>query len=356
MTRRFLATCVPLTFVLVALFFFPRAASSQTLANVSVSVADSSGRAIPKAKIILVSRETGLQRQTESDENGIGRIINVPSGDYELRVEFTGFKPAVRSVHLAVGQSASLALTLSIETATMSTIVTETEEAQIQPTKSQISEVISEHQIVDLPIKGRNFIDFVMLTPEVTLGNSTSVGSQAPFTEQTPKLSFSGVRESHSVFISVDGVDYTTSLSGLQRSSPAQDWVQEFRVVTGSYDSDVGRTLGGIVNTVTRSGTNTLHGGLYDFFRNNTLNATSPLASPGFATLRLNQFGGTLGGPIVKDKTFFFVGYEGQRRGQSPQYSTFIQQNIAAINATKHFFGLSTENLGNYILDSLEPD
>ena len=350
MTRRSFSAYIPLALALVTLVLSSRAAYSQTLASVSVSVADSSGGAMQKAKIILVSRETGLQRQTESDENGIGRIINVPAGDYELHVEFTGFKPTVRAVHLAVGQSASLTTTLSIETAVMSTTVTETEEAQIQPTKSQVSEVINEHQIVDLPIKGRNFIDFVMLTPEVTLGNSTSVGSQAPFTEQTPKLSFSGVRESHSVFISVDGVDYTTSLSGLQRSSPAQDWIQEFRVVTGSYDSDVGRTLGGIVNTVTRSGTNTFHGGLYDFFRNNALNATSPLASPGFATLRLNQFGGTLGGPIVKDKTFFFAGYEGQRRGQSPQYSTFIQRNIAAINATKRFFGLSTENLGSILL------
>ncbi len=164
MTRRFFLAYIPSVLALAALLLFPRAASSQTLANLTVSVADSSGGAIQKAKIMLVSPETGLQRQTESDENGIGRIINVPSGDYELRVEFTGFKPAVRSVHLAVGQSASLALTLSIETAAMTTTVTETEEAQIQPTKSQVSEVISERQIVDLPIKGRNFIDFVMLT------------------------------------------------------------------------------------------------------------------------------------------------------------------------------------------------
>ncbi len=333
--------------LILCLFLSAPVVHSQTLASASVSVQDPSGGAIAKAVVVLHGKDTGLQRQTETDENGIGRIIHVPPGDYELRVEFRGFKPAARALHLEVGQSASVTLTLSIEAAATSTTVTANEEEAIQPTKSQVSEVISERQIVDLPIKGRNFIDFVMLTPEVTLGNSTSVGSQAPFTEQTPKLSFAGVRESHSVFISLDGVDYTTSLSGLQRSSPAQDWVQEFRVVTSSYDSDVGRTLGGIVNTVTRSGSNTLHGGFYEFFRNNYLNASNPLASPGMDALRLNQFGGTLGGPIAKDKTFFFTGYEGQRRAQSPRYSSFIQQNIAGINATKQFFGLTRENLGS---------
>ncbi len=353
MTQRIPASAIAWGILLLVLaVFLPVAViHSQTLASASVTVLDPSGGVIPKANVVLLSKATGLQRQTETDENGIGRIINVPPGDYELRVDSRGFKPAARALHLEVGQSASATMTLAIETAaTTTTVSASTEEEGIQPTKSQVSEVINERQIVDLPIKGRNFIDFVMLTPEVTLGNSTSVGSQAPFTEQTPKLSFGGVRESHSVFISLDGVDYTTGLSGLQRSSPAQDWVQEFRVVTSTYDSDVGRTLGGIVNTVTRSGTNDFHGGVYEFFRNNNLNAKNPLDSPGMDVLRLNQFGATLGGPIVKEKTFFFAGYEGQRRAQSPRFSTFIGANIAGINATKRFFGFSPENLGSILI------
>jgi hypothetical protein len=335
---------------LVCLLLSASSVQSQTLADLSVTVQDATGGTIAKASILLTSTTTGLQRQAESDENGMGRIMNISPGEYELRVEFHGFKPAAKALHMQVGQSASLTITMAVEAAASSVTVTATEDEGIQPTKSQVSEVISERQIVDLPIKGRNFIDFVMLTPEVTLGNSTSVGSQAPFTEQTPKLSFAGVRESHSVFISLDGVDYTTSLSGLQRSSPAQDWVQEFRVVTSSYDSEVGRTLGGIVNTVTRSGSNTLHGGIYEFLRNDALNAANPLAAPGMDVLRLNQFGGTLGGPITKDKTFFFTGYEGQRRGQSPRYSSFIQAMIVPINATKQFFGLSQENLNSILI------
>jgi hypothetical protein len=316
---------------------------SQTLASVSVSVQDTTGAMIQYAKLRLSSNATGFQRQAETNENGLAQIISVPPGEYTLTAAAQGFKAAAQILHLTVGQSASTTMTLSVLVTTEITVsdVAET----VSTYKTEVSEVIDEKNIDNLPIKGRNFIDFVMLTPEVTLGNSTSVGSQAPFTEQTPKLSFGGIRETHSVFISLDGVDYTTGISGLQRSSPAQDWVQEFRVVSNTYESEVGRTLGGIVNSVTRSGSNTLHGGLYEYFRNNQLDATNPLASPGFDTLRLNQFGFTAGGPIVKNRTFFFTGYEGQRRAQSPRYTSFIRDAIGGINATKQFFGLSPENL-----------
>ncbi len=321
---------------------------AQTLASVSVTVQDPSGAVIQHAKILLASSETGFQRPAATNENGLAQIISIPPGEYKLTAESQGFKPSTQVLHLTVGQSASVTVTLSLHVTTevMVSDVAET----VSTYKAQGSEVIDRKQIETLPIKGRNFIDFVMLTPEVTLGNSTSVGSQAPFTEQTPKLSFGGVRETHSVFISLDGVDYTTGISGLQRSSPAQDWVQEFRVVSNSYEAEVGRTLGRIVNSVTRSGSNSPHGAVYEYFRNNALDAKNPLASPGFDTLRLNQFGLALGGPVVRDRTFFFTGYEGQRRAQSPRYTTFIQDFIGPINATKQFFGLSPENLGSVLI------
>lgn len=321
---------------------------AQTLASVSVTVQDPSGAVIQHGKVLLANSETGFQRQAATNENGLAQILSIPPGEYKLTAESQGFKPSTQVLHLTVGQSASVTVTLSLHVTTevMVSDVAET----VSTYKAQVSEVIDRKQIETLPIKGRNFIDFVMLTPEVTLGNSTSVGSQAPFTEQTPKLSFGGVRETHSVFISLDGVDYTTGLSGLQRSSPAQDWVQEFRAVSNTYESEVGRTLGGIVNSVTRSGTNTPHGTAYEYFRNNKLDATNPLATPGFDTLQLNQFGVTLGGPIAKDKTFFFAGYEGQRRAQAPRYTTFIQDFIIPINATKLSFGLSPESLGSVLM------
>ena len=318
---------------------------AQTLASVSLTVQDSSGAVIQHAKVLLASHATGFQRHAETNENGLAQFLSIPPGEYTLTADASGFKTAAQSIHLTVGQTASTTLTLSVQVTTEVTVSDQAE--TVNTYKAQVSEVIDQHQIQNLPIKGRNFIDFVMLTPEVTLGNSTSVGSQAPFTEQTPKLSFGGIRETHSVFISLDGVDYTTGISGLQRSSPAQDWVQEFRAVSNTYEAEVGRTLGGIVNSVTRSGSNTLHGGIYEYFRNSALDASNPLATPGFDALRLNQFGGTAGGPLVKDRTFFFTGYEGQRRAQSPRYTSFIFDSIGAINATKQYFGLSPEDLSS---------
>lgn len=336
-------------FIVFGALFIATSLHAQTLASVSVTVQDPSAAVIQHAKILLASGETGFQRQAVTNENGLAQILSVPPGEYKLTAESQSFKPSTQVLHLTVGQSASVTMTLSPLQVTTEVTVSDVAEV-VSTSKAQVSEVIDRKQIDTLPIKGRNFIDFVMLTPEVTLGNSTSVGSQAPFTESTPKLSFGGVRETHSVFISLDGVDYTTGLSGLQRSSPAQDWVQEFRAVSNTYEAEVGRTLGGIVNSVTRSGGNTPHGGAYEYFRNNKLDATNPLATPGFDTLRLNQFGLTLGGPIAKDRTFFFTGYEGQRRAQAPRYTTFIQDFIVPINITKQFFGLSPENLGSVLM------
>ena len=122
--------------------------------------------------------------------------------------------------------------------------------------------------------------------------------------------------------------------------------MSEFRVVNNSFGAEYGRALGGIVNIVTKSGTNELHGSVYEYFQNNATNAKSILTQPGFDILRQNQFGATLGGPISKDRTFFFMNYEGQRRGQSPTYPGLLVNNLAAINALKASLGIAPENLG----------
>ena len=129
-----------------------------------------------------------------------------------------------------------------------------------------------------------------------------------------------------------DGTDYSVSLSGVQRASPSLDWVQEFRVVDGPYAGDNGRNLGSVVSTITKSGSNDIHGSVYEYLRNNAVDADNSLSAPGFNTLRVNQFGGNVGGPIRHAKTFYFTGYEGQRRAASPTYSTFILGCIDRLN------------------------
>jgi hypothetical protein len=239
--------------------------------------------------------------------------------------------------------------------------VEETAES-IDVEKSEVSQVIDAPKISDLPISGRDFIDFVLLTPSVNVGRSTAVGAQSPFTETVLKLSFAGTRESHTSFFALDGVDYTTSISGVQRVSPSQDWVQEFRVIDSPYSADAGRNLGSVVNTITKSGSNNFHGSLYEYFRTDALDAKNVLSAPGFTTLRFNQFGGTIGGPVRKDKVFFFAGYEGQRRAESPIYSRLILSCIdstrpgfvhcpfpTGINQVKENLGLKPENLGSIL-------
>jgi hypothetical protein len=198
-----------------------------------------------------------------------------------------------------------------------------------------------------------------LLTPTANVGRSTATAAQSPFLETVLQLSFGGLRETHSSFFGLDGTDYSVSLSGVQRASPSLDWVQEFRVVDGPYAGDNGRNLGSVVSTITKSGSNDIHGSAYEYLRNNAVDADNSLSAPGFNTLRVNQFGGNLGGPIRHAKTFYFTGYEGQRRAASPTYSTFILGCIntpncmgpgtPSINQVKEQFGLQPEELGSIL-------
>jgi hypothetical protein len=173
----------------------------------------------------------------------------MPAGNYQMTVEAADFGASQTVLTLTVGQSASLPVVLSIATAKEQIEVRETAQG-IDTRTTEMSQVIDSQKIADLPIAGRDFIDFVLLTPTANVGRSTAVGAQSPFQETVLELSFAGLRETHSTFFGVDGTDYTTSISGVQRVSPSQDWVLEFRVV----DSPIP-----VVNTVTKSGSNEVH-------------------------------------------------------------------------------------------------
>src|SRR5512141_1745194 len=256
---------------------------AQQLATVRVMVTDPSAAVVPGTSITLRNTETGLTRTATTENNGSAVVPDLPPGSYELTATGRGFSPTKIPVRLSVGQIASMAVALGLKVRQETVEVQESADS-IDAERSDVSQVIETRNITQLPISGRDFIDFVLLTPSVNVGRSTAVGAQSPFTETVLKLSFAGVRESHSSFFALDGVDYTTSISGVQRISPSQDWVQEFRVVDSPYAADTGRNLGSVVNTVTKSGTNDVHGSAYDFFRTNKLDAKNLLSAPGFDT------------------------------------------------------------------------
>jgi carboxypeptidase family protein len=334
--------------VLALLVIVAGTLSAQQLAAVRIRVTDPKGGSVAGATVTLKNADTGVKRSATAGDNGLAVISDVPPGNYDLTVEATSFATRTVNTTLLVGEIASLEISLGLAGQTEKVEVRETVQG-VEIEKAELSQVIETRKIADLPISGREFIDFALLTPSVSVGRSTAVGAQSPFTETVLKLSFAGLRESHTTLLTQDGIDYTTSISGVQRVTPSQDWVQEFRVVASPFTADTGRSLGSIVNTIIKSGTNDLHGALYEYFRNNNLDAKNLLSAPGFNTLRFNQFGGTLGGPIIRDKLFFFTGYEGQRRAESPIYSAFILNAIQGINAVKQFFNLQPENLSSIL-------
>jgi hypothetical protein len=218
----------------------------------------------------------------------------------------------------------------------------------METTRTEVSTVITERQIVNLPVNGREFINFALLSPAVTIGDTTS-GNTDVIVEPVTKLSFAG-QNIHYNFIAVDGADDISTASGIQRGTPPQESVQEFRVINTDYSAEFGRATAGIVNIITRSGTNDWHGTLYEYFRNDKMDAVNLLQATGAHALRQNQFGGAIGGPLQKDKTFIYGNYEVQRRGESPFYNSAVLANIHAINEVKAIYGLAPEpNLGSVL-------
>jgi hypothetical protein len=313
-------------------------------ATLSGKVVDTSGGTIGKATVTVTNSSTGFSRSVQASDAGEFTIPALPAGDYTVSAVFTGFGKQTKGITLQVGQSADLDFTLTPGSVAEKVEVEATSELQ-EATRTQVSTVIQERQIENLPVNGREFIDFALLSPAVQIGDTTS-GSTDVIVEPVTKLSFAG-QNIHFNFIAVDGADDISTASGIQRGTPPQDSVQEFRVINTDYSAEMGRAVGGIVNIITRSGTNDWHGTLYEYFRNNELDAKSILAAPGLNTLRQNQFGGAIGGPVKKDKTFVFGNYEGQRRGESPFYNSVVLTNINAINNVKtNVFGLPAEPAG----------
>src|SRR6267143_309097 len=335
-------------FLFALLSFCATDASGQAVtATLSGRIMDASGGSIAKAGVTVLNAATGFSRSAQTSDDGEYTIPAVPAGDYAVTVVFSGFGKQTKNITLQVGQSAGLDFSMSPGEVAQKVEVDATSEL-VEPTRTQVSTVITERQIVNLPVNGREFINFALLSPSVTIGDTTS-GSTDVIVEPVTKLSFAG-QNIHYNFIAVDGADDISTASGIQRGTPPQESVQEFRVINTDYSVEFGRASAGIVNIITRGGTNEWHGIAYEYFRNNKLDAINLLQAKGAHVLRQNQFGAAIGGPIQKDKTFIFGNYEVQRRGESPFYNSAVLKNIKFINELKAVYGLQPEpNLGSVL-------
>jgi outer membrane receptor protein involved in Fe transport len=316
--------------------------SQTSVASLNGTVLDESGGTVSGATISLREMDRNTMYSATSDQSGYYAIPNLPPGRYELKAEFKGFSKYTQTgTILSVGQTATVNITLKVE-AHGEEVIVSTETPTIEPTKTEISQVIDTKQINDLPISGRLFTDFALLTAGVATGRTSLQSTITEF--ESTRVSFGGMRDLSNE-ITVDGADNVNTVTGSQRSTPPQESVQEFRVVNNGFGAEYGRALGGIVNIVTKSGGNEFHGTVYDYLQNNATDARSLLQpSPDDDTLRQNQFGASLGGPVEKDKFFFFTNYEGQRRGESPTFPGVFYQNLDLINESKAALGIAPEN------------
>ena len=336
------------------LLLLPDSARSQAVnATLSGKITDASGGSIARAAVMASNLATGFSRSAQSSDNGEYSIPALPAGEYKVAVEFAGFGKQIKNITLQVGQAAELGFTLSPGEMVQKVEVEATSELA-EPTRTQVSTVITENQITNLPVNGREFINFALLSPAVTVGDTTS-GSTDVIVEPVTKLSFAG-QNIHYNFIAVDGADDISTASGIQRGTPPQESVQEFRVINTDYSVEFGRATAGIVNIITRGGTNDWHGILYEYFRNNKLDAINLLQASGAHVLRQNQFGAAIGGPIQNDKTFIFGNYEVQRRGESPFYNSAVLSNIKFINELKGVYGLPAEPSLSSVLRTNDTD
>ena len=276
-------------------------------ATVNGTVTDPAGAAVPGAKVTVTDSATGIERVTNTSEAGMFSFNALPSGAYDLNVEARGFKAGRRTgIGLTVGAVNTVDVALVIGAAQETVSVTASDAPLVEFTRSQTSTTVTSGQVSGLPVNGRNFLDFTLLTPGV-VRDPTRGGD----------LSFGGQRGTSNSLL-VDGADsnnvffgQSTGRAGTGRNpySFSQDAVKEFQVSTNGYAAEVGRAGGGVINVISKSGTNDFHCAAFEFFRDKALNANSWENNKNGRRKRayhFNQFGGDLGGPMVKNKLFFF--------------------------------------------------
>jgi hypothetical protein len=273
-------------------------------------VADPSGAVLAAVKVTLLNEATGIRRDALTSDSGDYTFVEVVPGTYTLDYELTGFKKNVqKSVTVDVNQVVTLNSTLQIG-GSQETVEVTSEAPQVDTTSTQLGAVINDRSVNELPLNTRDTYQFLQLQPGVQaqLGSSGSLfaGSDDP-----GSVSVNGGRTRANNF-SVNGGDANDQFVNTPTIQPTPDAVEEFRVITNTFDAEYGRNSGSVVNVITKSGGNTFHGNLYEYFRNTVLDSRGypDTTKP---QLNQNQFGGTLGGPIKKDRTFFFFSYEGRR-------------------------------------------
>src|SRR6202050_4329191 len=291
--------------------------------SISGTVTDSTGAVIAKASVRVTNVDTGVQQTVTSDEKGLYSFLNLSIGHYTLAVSVPGFRPYARA-NIAIDVNSALLIdpVLELGEKKESVQINDTS-AQVETASSQLGEVITGTEMTAVPLNGRSYTDLLALQPgvapvtSITSETVQDVGASAlsPSGDLNPgTISINGQREFANSFL-VNGSDVEEDVNMGAAIVPNLDSIAEFRILTNNFDAEYGEFSGGQINVVTKSGTNELHGNLFEFVRNPDLDSKN-FFSPDRGAFDQNQFGGTVGGPIRKDKIFFFGDYQGTRSTQ----------------------------------------
>ena len=324
---------------------------AQFSSSIEGNVIDGTGAVVPGAKVTVTNNETGLSRSINTSGEGFYRIVNLALGRYTVSVEITGFRPAEqRDVRLAASETARVNFTLEVGTVGEKVTV-EAQTPQVETEQGRVSGVIETQKLKDMPLNGRNMYNLLAVQPGVSGrgvaatfgaggGGSNNDGFAA---ENQPEVYASGQRvESNSYTVDDSSVN-SAARGGVANLTPSPDSIAEVRVVSNNFSAVNGRSSGGQVELVTKSGTNAFHGGATEFFENNKLSSRNEFEAK-TSVYRRNEFGYYLGGPVVRNRTFFFTSFEGLRqsgaRGQiytveTAQFRDYITTNYPNSIAAK---------------------
>lgn len=316
---------------LASMSSIPSPAAAQTAASATVTgtVRDASGAVMPGAAVEILNQATNQTWRTASDERGRFTVLYLPVGDYRLSVVNAGFSTATAALTLEIGDQVDVPVTLTPAAVNESIEVTAAAPL-VEARQTEIAETIRPAEVDSLPLNGRNYLDLALLAPSVSRTNTRNNDRFAE-TSAVPGtgISVAGQRNLGNAFI-VDGLSANDDAADLAGAYYSSEVVREFEVITSGGVAEFGRASSGTINVVTQSGTNEMHGRLYEFFRDEAFDAKNPLAARK-DPLRQHQFGVTFGGPLVKDRTFWFANIERTTQDRTG-IVTIAPGAVAAVN------------------------
>src|SRR2546427_7007891 len=334
-------------FVLLALLLVDVSSRAQGLGSIAGRITDPEGASVANAKVTALQVGTGFSRTALADAEGLFVIPSLQPATYDLSVEANGFSTSRESrIVLLADQTLTVNVGLKLGMTT-EVVVVSGNALQVDTATSTLKQVIEQQRLVEMPLEGRNAAKLTLLVPGAVY--SANGGADQGTTKTFPgavTISANGARQDM-VSYQLDGGNYVDEYTNVNQPFPFPDALQEFSVQTSNYSAEYGQNAGAVVNVITKSGTNNFHGDVFEFLRNSVFNARgffAPLTQPngqptkdkGRDQLKRNQFGGTIGGPIIRDKTFFFSGFQGTRLRNlgNPTNSTVPSQaDITAFTA-----------------------